>query len=191
VRATHVAARVGQGVALLFGLVGLFGNPFLVFIALFVWMGAASEASMVQLKSALAGIPVSRVMITDFETLTPTDTLRRAIGHALDGFQQDFPVIDGGRVVGVLTRTDLMKGLTQQGVDATVASAMTAGLEVAEPSEMLDSAFQRLDAAGRVAAPVVRDGQLVGLLTVDNVGEFLTLQSALRRERSTRPAPAS
>jgi hypothetical protein len=69
VRATQIAAQIGQGLALVFGLVGLFSNPFLVFIALFVWMGAAAEASAAPTRSVLGGVPVSRVMITRFETL--------------------------------------------------------------------------------------------------------------------------
>src|SRR5262249_35058367 len=83
VQATQVAADVGQGMALLFGFVGLFGNPILLFIALFVWLGAAQEASMVQMKSALAGIPIERAMITDFRTLIPHDSLGQAAEHVI------------------------------------------------------------------------------------------------------------
>jgi hypothetical protein len=68
-RATHIAATIGQGMALLFGFLGVFGNPFLLFIALFVWIGAGQEASMAQMKSALSGIPVARAMLTDFRTI--------------------------------------------------------------------------------------------------------------------------
>jgi Zn-dependent protease len=68
-RATQIAANIGQGMAFLFGLVGLFSNPFLIFIALFVWIGAGQEAAMTQMKSALGGIPLERAMITDFRTL--------------------------------------------------------------------------------------------------------------------------
>jgi hypothetical protein len=96
VRATQIAAHIGQGLALVFGLVGLFSNPFLVFIASFVCMGAASEASAALTRSVLGGIPVSRVMITRFETLAPIETLRRVLAHVLAGFQHDFPVVEGG-----------------------------------------------------------------------------------------------
>jgi Zn-dependent protease len=106
-RATHIAATIGQAMALLFGFLGFFGNPFLLFIALFVWIGAAQEASMAQMKSALSGIPVARAMLTDFRTLSPQDALRRAVDLLLSGSQHDFPVLDGERVVGVLTRADL------------------------------------------------------------------------------------
>ena len=114
-RATQLAANVGQGMALLFAFLGLIGNPFLLFIALFVWIGAAQEASMVQMKSALGGIPVGRAMLTDFQSLAPSDNLARAVELILAGSQQDFPVLDSGRVAGVLTRAGLLTALAQRG----------------------------------------------------------------------------
>ena len=95
-RATQLAAQVGQAMALLFGFVGLFANPFLLFIAFFVWIGAAQEASMVQMRSALGGIPVSRAMLTDFETLAPGDPGRRVLDLIIAGSQSDFPVVEDG-----------------------------------------------------------------------------------------------
>jgi Zn-dependent protease len=179
-RATQVAARTGQGLALLLGLIGFFGNPVLVFIAVFVWMGAAAEASTSLMKAALSGTSVGRVMITEFETLAPTDTLQDALSHVVAGFQHDFPVLDGGRVVGVLTRTDLTKGLAQKGADASVAVAMNTGFDTADPAEMVESAVQRLQVSGCPAMPVVRGGELVGILTMDNVAELLMFRTALR-----------
>jgi Zn-dependent protease len=99
-RATHTAARVGQGIAYLFGLVGLFTDPFLLFIALFVWMGAEQEAAMTQMHTSLGGIPVQRAMLTDFRTLQPDDPLTVATEHLLAGWQQDFPVVFGDHVLG-------------------------------------------------------------------------------------------
>jgi Zn-dependent protease len=189
VRATEVAAKVGHGFALMLGLVGLFANPFLIFIALFVWIGATAEAGMAQLKSALGSIPVERVMITRFETLGPADTLQRAMEHILAGFQHDFPVVEADRVVGVLTRGHLMKGLTELGRDAPVGAVMTAEFETAAPSEMLEGAFQRLQAAACPTLPVLQNDRLVGVLTPDNIGEFVMIQSAVRA--SGREGPRS
>lgn len=120
VNATQLAAHVGQAFALALGLAGLFGNPFLIFIALFVWIGAAQEAAMVQMKAVLAGIPVQQVMITDYEALSPQDHLDKAIERILAGFQQDFPVVANNRVVGVLTRKNLVEQLAKHGSDFPV-----------------------------------------------------------------------
>lgn len=188
VRATTIAAKVGQVMAVLFGLMGLIWfNPFLVFIALFVWMGAAQEASSVRIQSAVSGIPVSRVMVTDFRVLAPDDELSRAVEFVLAGFQHDFPVLDQGRFVGVLTRADMVKALASQAQDTRVDEVMRTDIRTADASEMLEPVIPRLQAAPGRTLPVVKDGQIVGMLTTENIGEFLMVDRALR-QRVSMPA---
>lgn len=182
-RATAIAAGIGQGLALVFGLAGLFGNPMLLFIAFFVWIGAGQEASLVQMRSALAGIPVSRVMITDFKTLSVDDPLSRAVDLILQGSQQDFPVLREGHPVGVLVRSDLLAALQRQEPDTTVGSIMRTEHPTAETGELLEPLFLRLRENDCHIAPVVRDGILVGLVTTENVGEFLMIQSAMGKRQ--------
>ncbi len=183
-RATQVAAALGQVFAFLIGLLGLVSNPFLLFIALFVWVGAVQEANMVQVRAALAGIPVSRAMLTDFRTLRVDDTLRHAVELLLGGSQHDFPVLGDGRVVGVLTRADMLAALAQRDQSTPIADIMRRDFVVVDSFDMLESACQRLEASDCHTLPVSRGGQLVGLLTMDNLGEFLTIQSALGRGRT-------
>src|SRR5512135_811211 len=114
-RATRIAARIGQSMAALFGFAGLFGNPMLLLIALFVWIGAAQEAAAVEMKAGLAGYLVRDAMQSEVRTLSPHDTLREGVGALLAGAQQDFPVVENGRVVGMLTRYDLLKGIHERG----------------------------------------------------------------------------
>jgi len=185
-RATHIAATTGQAMALLFGFVGLFTNPFLLFIALFVWIGAAQESSMVQMRSALGGIPVEQAMMTDFEWLSPNDTLGHAAALVLAGSQQDFPVKEGDELVGVLVRGDLMKALARKDSDATVASVMRTDFQTVYPSMMLESAVAILQTCDCQAIPVSRGHELVGLLTMDNVGEFIMIHSAMGRPPRNR-----
>lgn len=181
VRATQIAASFGQTMALLFGFLGLFTNPFLVFIALFVWMGASSEASMVQVKSGLQGIPVSAAMITDFSVVEPQDPLSTAAQHILAGFQHDFPVVDHGQLRGVLTKTDLLVALANQGPETRVSDVMQTQFETATPAEMLETVFQKLQTCDCHSLPIVQHGNLVGIITMENVGEFLAIQSAVRQ----------
>jgi CBS-domain-containing membrane protein len=180
VRATQLAANLGQGMALLFGLIGFFSNPFLLFIAFFVWIGATQEASMVQMRSALGGIPVNHAMVTDYQTLSPGDNLEKAVQMILSGSQQDFPVVEGLEVVGVLTRQDLLRALAEQGEATLVSAVMQRDIQVVDSSEMLEAAFQRLQACQCHTLPVQQSGRLVGLLTMDNVGEFISIRSALK-----------
>jgi Zn-dependent protease len=179
VQATNIAAALGQGMAFLFGFLGLLFNPFLLFIAFFVWIGATQEASMVQIKSALGGIPVQRAMLTEFRTVSPDDPLERVIELILKGWQQDFPVIENGRVTGVLTRGDLLNALASHGEQQLVRDVMQREFEVVDAAEMLENVLPRLQACTCHSMPVMRGDELVGLLTMDNVGEFMLIQSAL------------
>lgn len=185
--ATQIAAMIGQGMALLFGFVGLFTNPFLLFIAFFVWIGAAQEAGIVQMRSALGNIPLSRAMITDFRTLTPRDSLGRAVDLLLTGSQHDFPVTEDNRVVGILTRNDLLTALKQRGELSLVGETMRRDFLTADVGEMLEGASLRLQTCDCHTMPVMRGAQLVGLITMDNLGEFLMIRSALGGRRGSDP----
>jgi CBS domain-containing protein len=101
----------------------------------------------------------------------------------LEGWQTDFPVVDRGELVGILTRTDLLAALARQGSDALVGDVMQREFETVDPGEMLEVAFARLRSCACQTLPVVRNTQLVGMLTADNVGEFLMLQAAFARRR--------
>lgn len=181
VRATQIAASIGQGMAFLLGFWGLFNNPFLLFIAFFVWIGASQEASMVQMKNSISGIPVTRAMMTDFQTLSPRDNLARVVGLILAGSQHDFPVVDGeGRVIGILERDAFIAALSSQGQSAPVVGVMRGNLPEVDSYEMVESALMRLQESGAKALPVTHLGRLVGLVTAENITEFLMIRSALR-----------
>jgi len=179
-RATELAAYVGQAMALLFGFVGLsYGLPILLFIALFVWIGASSESGMVQVRSALSGMPVSRAMMTDFAALAPEDPLVRAAELTLASAQKDFPVLEGGRVIGILRQNDLLAGLRGAGPSEPVERFMCRSIEPVDSHAMLADVLTRLEGAQCRTAPVMHRGALVGLLSMENLGEFLRLHGAL------------
>lgn len=177
--ATQIAASIGQGLAFVFGFIGLFSNPFLLFIAFFVWIGAQNEAQMVRMKSALNGIPVSRAMLTNFESLSPEDRLATVVDMVLAGDQKEFPVLDGGQVVGILSQTQLLEGLRKNGEQSLVSSVMQTSFQTADAYEMLETAFTRLQGCTCHTLPILQDGELVGLVTMDNIGEFIRIQSML------------
>ena len=181
-KATIKAARVGRLFALVFALVGIFWleSPMLALIAVFIWAAGTSEAIAVQTAAALEHLPLSTVMVTDFRTLAPTDTLARAADLTIEGFQQDFPVTDHGALVGMLTRRDLLRGLAERGSDAAVADAMQRTFSTASVDDAAESALERLATGRGVAVPVMRGDALVGVLTAENVSEFLSLRAAAR-----------
>jgi Zn-dependent protease len=189
--ATQIAAVIGQGIAFLFAMLGLFGgNIFLLFIALFVWMGAAGEASVAQLQTAIEGIPVRRAMIEDFVTVRPESELREVANNLLRGFQPDYPVVDeSGRIVGVLPQAELLVGLSNDGPSAPVGRYMRTDFKTAAPNEMLDRALTRLQGGDCPVLPVLDGDRLVGLLTTENIGELVMIREAIKARRSRVPGP--
>ncbi|MBT8367222.1 MAG: site-2 protease family protein [Deltaproteobacteria bacterium] len=178
-RATQIAASFGQAIAVFFAVIGLFYNPFLLIIAFFVWIGASREARVAQMRSAVGGIPVQQAMLTDFRTLDKNDSLDRAIELTLAGSQKDFPVVDNGRIEGILTQADLMKALAARDQHPTVSSAMQPVFIAVESLEMLETAFDKFKDCNCRTLPVTLNRKLVGLLTMDNLGEYLRVRAAL------------
>jgi Zn-dependent protease/CBS domain-containing protein len=181
-RATRLAASVGQFMAILFGLLGLsVGNPFLLLIALFVWIGAESEAVQAEERFLLKDVSVRTSMVTDYRTVSPEDTLGHAAELLLAGTQQDFPVESSGGLGlgGVLTRSDLMAGLARGGPDARVADFVRAEISTVEADSPLAEAVSRLRSGQGPCLHVVDHGQSVGLLTLENVAELLMVREAL------------
>jgi Zn-dependent protease len=185
VRATQIAANIGQGLAFILGLIGLFNNPFLLFIAFFVWIGASQEASVVQMRNSISGIPVTHAMQTRFETLSPSDSLRRVVDLILAGSQQDFPVVEDGQFVGVLTRDDFIKALSQHGQNTPVAEVIRRNIPTVDSHEMVEMALMRLQESGTKTLPVMHRGRFVGLVTSENITEFLMIRSALKTAGAT------
>jgi Zn-dependent protease len=180
-RATVIAANIGQGMAILFGIAGFFINPMLIFIAVFVYLGAQAEAGMVEMQSALSGLHVSDAMVTRFRALNAGDPLDSAIQELLAGSQQDFPVTADGHVVGILRRNDLVKALSEGRRGSLVSEVMSPDFKAVEASARLTTALDQMREGGCASAPVLASGRLVGLLTLENVSELMMVNTALKR----------
>jgi Zn-dependent protease/CBS domain-containing protein len=172
--ATRLTAATGQVLAILMGLLGLLGGNFiLVFVAMFVYLGAAQDGALARGRILSSGYYVRDAMITDFRTLPHGATIREAGDLLLSTSQQDFPVIHGGEVVGLLTRSALIRAMLAQGPDAYVAGVMDRDFVRVPPDADLSEAFTK--AAGACAL-VMDGGALLGLLTAENYSEFLMLR---------------
>ena len=181
-RATQVAATIGQGLAIMFAVMGLFGGPvMLVLIGLFVFLGAQQESQMVEVRSLLRGVPVRDAMIRQFRAVGPQDSLDQVVALLLSGEQQDFPVMDGPRIVGMLTRSALLAALAGGKRDGTVAEIMRPECGSVDEMQPLEATFERMHQGQCPALPVLRHGELVGMITLENIGEWMMIQSALRQ----------
>jgi Zn-dependent protease len=184
VRATWLAARIGQGLAVGFALLGLMGNPVLLLIAVFVWIGAGAEAAAVAVDDSLARQPAGRAMITHFRTLAPGDPLSHAVDLTLSGTQKDFPVLDGERIAGVLAQPQLLRALRDLGAGGRVEQAMAPArtADIATPlSELLGAVQDPVAPPGSRLVCVTRAGRLAGIVDLDNIAEFLRIRRALAR----------
>jgi Zn-dependent protease/CBS domain-containing protein len=175
--ATRIAAGAGQGLAILLGLAGLlWGNFMLVFVALFVYLGAAQEGTAVRGRILTTGYPVSAAMITDFRTLQHGDSIRDAGNLLLATSQHDFPVMLGQNVVGLLTRSRLVRAMLTEGPEGYVAGAMDREFVRLAPDTPLTDALPRVTAPGSCALVMDSDDKLLGIVTSENVSQFLLLR---------------
>lgn len=189
VRATHIAGRLGQGMAFLFGLIGLFWNPMLLLIAVFVWTGASQEMDAAKSRSVMAGVTVADAMETDFDLLSVDDRLGDVARRVLAGTQADYPVMDGNTIVGMLDRTRLMRGLNGQGADRTVATVMSSDFPLLDGTEPVADLLARQDPLDNPAMPVFHNDRLVGLFTLQNLSELLMVREALAEDASNSSRP--
>ena len=178
-RATQIAASIGQTLALGFGLLGLFGNPFLILIAVFIWVGAAAEAGGAEIETQLHHKPVSRAMITDFQTLTRGASLSSAVDLTLTGSLKDFPVLDHGKLVGIVTQNAILRGLRDNGLEGCIDD-ITIDAVTAPPDADLATLMKTLQQGEDMQLIcILHDGALVGLINLDNISEYLRIQAAL------------
>lgn len=185
-RATRIATTIGQGIAILFAIGALFSSqPQLAIIALFVFIAAGEERSFVQSRSSLSGMQVSAAMMTAFVSLETRHDISHAVELLLASSQQDFPVLEGGQFLGMLSRDDIVKGLREEGGESPVGRLVRLDCDPLESTMPLDAALQRMRAARQSALPVVARGRLVGLLTLENIGELMLVQEARQRHAGT------
>lgn len=179
-RATRIAATVGQGLAILFGVLGLLGNPFLILIALFIFLAATGEAGYVEMRALTRGYHARDAMITTFQSLGPSANADSAAAMLLQTTQQEFPVVDGaGLLRGVLTREVLIGALKDRGGSTPVLEIMTAEVPTVRENASLETAFRTLQQRQTPIVGVVDAQQrFVGYINSENLAELIMIRSA-------------
>ena len=177
--ATRLAAGIGQFMAILFAVLGLMYNPFLFLIAIFIWFGATAEASSAMIRHALSDVLASQAMLTDFKALAPTDPLEKAIALTLSGSQKDFPVLDDGKVIGVLPQSELLRGLQASGDQLAVVNFMSKEVVDVHPADHMERILDLLQGKPHGLVTVSENGRLRGIINLDNTIELLRIQAAM------------
>ncbi|MFN4124145.1 MAG: site-2 protease family protein [Flavobacteriales bacterium] len=183
-KATAIAARLGQLLSLGFVLLGLFSNPFLVLIGIFIFLGAQTENNMVQAQHSLANTKVGDVMMRDFAILHPTQTLGHAASLLINSQNTDFVVMENERLLGLISRDDLIKGITVHGMHASVSEAMNTRFKILSPETLLSAVYAEIRLNNTGVIPVMKDGSLLGVIDAQNVIEFMLLRNSIGQHQA-------
>jgi Zn-dependent protease len=181
VLATDIAAGAGKILAVAFVIIGLFQNPFLVFIGLFIMLGAHSEARYVKTKSALEGLRVADGMMRNFTLLSPDDTLDKAVQALLDGQEDKFMIGRNGKLEGIITKNDLVQALKHKTGDTPLREFMTKDLVTITPEAPLQEAYELMTSKGYSALPVMDYDKITGLIDMENIAETMVVRQSVRK----------
>ncbi|WP_212004668.1 site-2 protease family protein [Chitinophaga sp. HK235] len=179
IEATRVAALIGQILAVIFVFFGFFYNFWLVFIGLFIYLGAGTEAAFETTKNVLAGFKVRDVLMRRFTPLSPGDNIEKAVQILLDGQEHDFLVTINEEVKGVLTRKELIHGLSSFGQSAPISGIMRTDFTILTPDMNLQEVYMKMLANDATVCPVLENGRLLGMVDKDNISELILVQQAI------------
>ena len=180
--ATRRAVSISHALAMVLMIAGLFSNTWLTMVGVIIFSAAQLEERAVIFQSVLDNVRLEEVMLTDFSTLSPADTLEDALDKAVHSLQDDFPVVRGSDMVGVISRQRILDALRAEG-NGYVQAVMNKLFEVSLRQESLASAFRKLTARNLSIIPVVEDQRLVGIVTLQNLMHSMALLAEGRKLR--------
>jgi len=180
--AGRAATGLGQGLALAAILAGILLHDYWLSLAgLFIMVGAQVEEQGVFFQSVVDTVCMREVMLTDFATLSPSDTLADALYRCVHSLQEEFPVVRGPQLVGIVSRQRIVDALRNEG-NASVQSVMSRAFQVARPEDTLGATIRRLTAGhGLSLIPITESGRVVGIVSVQNLMSSMSLLSEQRR----------
>jgi CBS domain-containing protein len=180
--ATRRAVSISHALAMLLMVAGLFSDTWLTMVGVIIFSAAQLEERAVIFQSVLDNVRLEEVMLTDFATLSPADTLEDALDKAVHSLQDDFPVVRGSDMVGVISKQRILEALRLEG-NGYVQAVMNKIFEVSVRQESLSSAFRKLTARNLSIIPVVEDQRLVGIVTLQNLMHSMALLAESRKLR--------
>jgi Zn-dependent protease/CBS domain-containing protein len=180
--ATRRAVSISHAMAMCLMVAGLFSDTWLTMVGVIIFSAAQLEERAVVFQSVLDNVRLEEVMLTDFATLSPADTLEDALDKAVHSLQDDFPVVRGSDMVGVISRQRILEALRVEG-NGYVQAVMNKLFEVSMRQESLASAFRKLTARNLSIIPVVEEERLVGIVTLQNLMHSMALLAESRKLR--------
>ena len=178
--ATRRAVSISNAIAMVLMLAGLFSDSWLTMVGVIVFSAAQLEERALVFQSVLNNVRLEEVMLTDFATLSPADTLEDALEKAVHSLQDDFPVVRGSDMVGVISKQRILDALRAEG-NGYVQAVMNKIFDVALRQDSLGSAFPKLSARNSSIIPVVEDQRLIGIVTLQNLMHSMALLAESRK----------
>jgi Zn-dependent protease len=183
-KSTKIAGGIGQALAIALAIAGIRTQSFIwLMIAFFVFIGASQEISATVTRSFLAGHVLADAMQTGFRSITGGDSLESAANVMIHGSQHDFPVTNGDEIIGLLTRSQLAQGLTADGPTGYVAGWMLREFKTADPTVPLEQVMEMFPQSDSSPILVMEGDQLIGMVTLENLSEFIMLEHAKAQGR--------
>lgn len=178
-KATKLAARLGQLVGFIFVIGGFYINPFLIFIGLFIMFGAQAELSMVTTSFLLKDRKIGKITMHNFETLDVEDTLEIAVQKLLNGTSKSFLVLKNGIPAGTLSRDEMIKALAEKGVNTSLQEIFNEDLLVFDSNDQIEVVFKKMSSLGQELALVNEGHENIGIIDRENITEYIMVKSAL------------
>jgi Zn-dependent protease/predicted transcriptional regulator len=171
-KATKIAVGVGQGFAILLFFFGIFFNWWMALIAIFIYLGAEGEERMVAVKSSLGKSPVKLAMLTEVHTVSPDETVGEVLESICHGLQQDFPVVEEGEVVGILTREAIFSALHKHEKSIRVKEVMQKDFVSTTEDASLSEIYKTMTSHRLFVMPVMKDKKLRGMINLEQIGKY-------------------
>jgi Zn-dependent protease/predicted transcriptional regulator len=174
-KATEIAARTGQFLAIGFVFLGIFSNFWLVFIGLFVFLGAGAESNFEATRSVLSKYKVSDVLMKNYTVLPADEPIERAVEQLLNGQETAFLVTENNKIMGFITRNEIIKGLSELGKNAPLRNIVKKDFLQLGTDMGLDKAYEMMSKQGASFSPVFQNGELAGVLDTENITEMIMI----------------
>jgi len=185
-KATRIAALVGQAIAVVFVVLGFMFNPFLAFIGLFVFLGAQAEANLETTKALLSHIKVKDVLMRHFSTLKINEPLSNAVAILLDGQDESFIVKDDGQIKGTLSKKEIIDGLSKFGKEVSVDKVMQTNVVKLHMEDNVNEIMLKFSDGTQTLMPVIEGDEIVGVINLQNINEFVQIQSAISKSEEEK-----
>jgi len=179
-KATRIAGYIGQFIAMVFIAVGFFYNPVLAFIGLFILLGAQAEINAEDAKAMLGGIKVGDVLMRHFSILKRDEPLSKAVSLLLDSQEQSFIVKDDGEVKGVLSKKEIISGLSKFGNDIPVEKVMQTNIIKLHEEDKINDIINKFSDGSNTLMPVFEGEEMIGVINLENINEYVQVQAAIK-----------